>query len=108
MNNIILIGAGGHSKSCIDVLEMQGVYKIIGLIDNKKKIGSKILKYKIIGGDTDIIKFKKKATRVLITIGHIKSPKLRIKLYQNLKKEKFIFPVIISPLAHISKYSSIR
>ena len=47
--NIILIGAGGHATSCIDVIESTNKYKIVGLIDNKKtnylKIGNK--KYEI-------------------------------------------------------------
>ena len=30
MKNIILIGAGGHSKACIDVIESEKKYKIIG------------------------------------------------------------------------------
>ena len=37
MKKIILIGAGGHCVSCIDVIEMQRKFKIVGLIDNKKK-----------------------------------------------------------------------
>ena len=47
--NIILIGAGGHATSCIDVIEATNKYKIIGLVDKKEKnylkIGNK--KYKI-------------------------------------------------------------
>ena len=47
--NIILIGAGGHATSCIDVIETTNKFKIIGLIDKKNKnylkIGNK--KYKI-------------------------------------------------------------
>ena len=35
MNNIILIGGGGHAYSCIDVIEAERKFKIIGLIDNK-------------------------------------------------------------------------
>ena len=35
--NIILIGAGGHTTSCIDVIEATNKYKIIGLVDKKKK-----------------------------------------------------------------------
>ena len=35
--NIILIGAGGHAKVCIDVIESEKKFKIVGLIDNKKK-----------------------------------------------------------------------
>ena len=37
MKKILLIGAGGHSKSCIDVIELQKKYRIVGLIANKKK-----------------------------------------------------------------------
>ena len=40
-NNIILIGGGGHAKSCIDVIELEKKYKICGVIDfykSKKKL----------------------------------------------------------------------
>ena len=37
MKKIILVGAGGHCTSCIDVIEMEKKFKIAGLIDNKKK-----------------------------------------------------------------------
>lgn len=37
MKKIILIGAGGHAKSCIDVIELEKKYKVIGMIDNIKK-----------------------------------------------------------------------
>jgi FlaA1/EpsC-like NDP-sugar epimerase len=46
MRNIILVGAGGHCKSCIDVIEKENQFKIVGLVDNKKKTG-KFLKYRI-------------------------------------------------------------
>ena len=37
MNNIILIGGGGHCVSCIDVIEAGKKYKIMGILDNKDK-----------------------------------------------------------------------
>ena len=36
MKKIILLGGGGHCKSCIDVIENENKYKIIGIIDKKK------------------------------------------------------------------------
>ena len=33
MDNILLIGAGGHARSCIDVIELAGQYKIVGLVE---------------------------------------------------------------------------
>ena len=39
---IILIGGGGHCKSCIDVLEQEGRFQIVGIIDVKENIGKKV------------------------------------------------------------------
>ena len=33
MDELIIVGAGGHAKACIDVIEKQSKYKIIGLIE---------------------------------------------------------------------------
>ena len=41
---LILIGAGGHCNSCIDVIEQENKYRIVGLIDKKKKFIKKIKK----------------------------------------------------------------
>ena len=37
MKKIILIGAGGHCKSCIDVIEEEKKFEIVGIIDNFRK-----------------------------------------------------------------------
>ena len=36
--NILLIGAGGHAISCIEVLKSNDIYNIFGLVDISKKI----------------------------------------------------------------------
>ena len=40
---LILIGGGGHCKSCIDVIEQEDNYEIVGIIDVPEKKGEKIL-----------------------------------------------------------------
>ena len=60
MKKIILIGAGGHTKSCIDTIEnAYQKLKIHGLID-KRKSDKKLFNYKIIGSDKDLKSIKKK------------------------------------------------
>lgn len=100
---IILIGGGGHCKSCIDVIEAEGKFRISGIVDLKKKIGQKVLGYKIIASDEDIPELGKKFKYFFITIGQTKSPLLRIKEFNLLKSLKVILPVIISPSAYVSK-----
>ena len=38
---IVLIGGGGHCKSCIDIIEREGKYEILGIIDKKEFVGQK-------------------------------------------------------------------
>ena len=35
---LIIVGAGGHAKTCLEVVESSKKFKIIGFIDNKMKL----------------------------------------------------------------------
>ena len=107
MDEIILIGAGGHARSCIDVIEAKGKFKIAGFVEKNNSNLKENLEYPVIGTDDELQSLRKKYSFALITIGQIKSPKKRIRLFSVLKKLNFILPVIISPQAYISKYSTI-
>ena len=109
MREIILIGGGGHCKSVIDVIELEGKFKIAGIIEKDKNlIGQKVLDYEVIGCDEDLGKLREKYEYAFVTVGQIKTPDLRTKIYEKLKKLNFKLPVIISPLAYVSKYSKIE
>jgi len=105
--SIILIGGGGHCKSVIDVIEMQGKYEIVGIIDVPEKLNQDVLNYKIIGQDKDLPEFVKRYNNFHITVGQLRNPEPRMKLFKELRKLNAILPVIISPLAHVSQYASI-
>ena len=107
MKKIILLGGGGHCKSVIDVIEQEKKYKIHGIVDKPKFLGSKILGYKVIGSDLDLEYLAKKYKNAIITVGQIQSPLVRIKLFNLARKAGFKFPPIISPRAYVSKYSRI-
>lgn len=107
MNEIILIGAGGHARSCINVIELSGKYKIAGLVDKDcQNMGNK-LNYPILGTDDDLGKLRENFSNALITIGQIKSPSSRIRLYNCLKELDYHLPEILSPRAYISKSAQI-
>ncbi|MCK4664750.1 MAG: NeuD/PglB/VioB family sugar acetyltransferase [Bacteroidales bacterium] len=104
---IILVGGGGHCKSCIDVIEKEGRFEIEGIVDLPEKVGSSILEYKIIASDDDLEELSKKYSNFLVTVGQIQSPGLRINLFNKLIQLGVTLPVIKSPFAYISKYSRI-
>jgi len=104
---ILLIGGGGHCKSCIEVIESTNKYQIAGIIDTKEKIGQNILGYRFIGCDDDLPKFKDKYDYALVTVGQIKAGNLRKELFNFVKNIGFKIPLIISSTAHVSRNSSI-
>ena len=105
--NIILVGGGGHCVSVIDVIEQQGKYNIKGIIDIKENIGKNVLGYKIIATDDDLEKLYLTCPNAIISVGQIKSNVLRVHLFQKLKTIGYHLPVVISPLAYVSKYALI-
>ena len=107
MKEIILIGGGGHCKSVIDVIEQEDEFKIIGIIDKPELLGTKVLKYPVIGNDSDLVNLAKKYQHALVTVGQIRSPALRIKLFDLAVKSGFTIPAIISPRAYVSRHTII-
>ena len=107
MDEIILVGAGGHARACIDVIEMSGQFKVIGLVERDEVSNQENLGYPVIGTDDDLPNLRQKCANALIAVGQIKSPKIRMKLYQLLKELDFTMPVIVSPHAYVSKYAQI-
>ena len=105
MKKIILIGAGGHCNSCIDVIELEKKYKIVGLVDKKVKIKNQ--KYKILENDRNLKMLLSKSKFAHITLGQINNSKKREELFYNLKKIGYKFPSIISPLAYVSPQAKI-
>ena len=81
---LILIGAGGHCRSCIEVIESSGIFTIRGLLDTAGKKGGSVLGYQIIGSDDMIELLVSAGCQFLITIGQIDSPEKRKIIYKTL------------------------
>ena len=107
MQNLILVGGGGHCKSCIDVIEGLKEYEIVGILDTPDKVGQTVCGYKIIGTDKDTEKYAKEGFYFLITLGQIKSPDLRIKLFNRIKNASGKFATVISKDAYVSKHAKV-
>ena len=104
---ILLIGGGGHCRSVIDVIEQENRFEIVGIIDKKEFVGSDVLGYKILGSDEDLKELSHRYKYALITVGQIKSPEIRTKLFEMLKSFGYELPVVISPLSYVSKHAKL-
>lgn len=105
--NLILIGAGGHARACIDAIELEGIYKISGLIGLAQEVGSKHFGYEVIATDAEIPELIKQYQFALITIGQIHTAEHRIRLYTHALDAGFTFPTVIAPTAYVSSHTTI-
>lgn len=99
---LILIGGGGHCASCIDVIELENKFEIAGFVDNNIA-GDSLLGYPLLGSDDDLQMLRATYEHALITLGQIKSPSVRIRLFELTRLQGYILPTIVSPRAHVSK-----
>jgi len=105
MTNLILLGAGGHCKSTIEILETrQDIFCISGVLDADSK--GDLLGYPILGND-DLIEEYAKDNQFLITVGSIKSTRIREKIVEKVISVGGKFATAISKIAIVSKRAEI-
>jgi sugar O-acyltransferase (sialic acid O-acetyltransferase NeuD family) len=105
---LLLVGAGGHARACIDVIERSGSYEIAGLLGFPNQVGGINLGYPIISDDSDLFSLADKYRFALVTVGQVQLADVRARLYQQLLEAGFVLPTIISPLAQVSPHASIE
>lgn len=96
---IILYGAGGHAKSIYSSLKEFSEYEIVGYLDIQEK---EFCALKYIGGDECVGTLKNIGVHyAFVCVGSVGNPKVRKRLFNNLKKEGMIAPAIIDKTATV-------
>ena len=101
---LLLLGAGGHARACVDVIEQEGRYVIVGLTGIESEVGTSVLGYPVLATDADLPALLK-TSAALVTVGQIKSPNLRISLFETIRKSGCEMPCIVSPKAYVSRHA---
>lgn len=99
MEDIVLVGFGGHAKSVADCIKRQNKYNIIGYTDKQNNHS----KYKYLGND-DVLEdlYRSGVKNAVICIGFLGKGDIRERLYNQLKGIGFTLPLIIDPSAIVS------
>ena len=107
VDKIIFIGGGGHSLSCAEIVSRNDNYELAGYLDPQKN--SLLSQHGIerLGSDNILEATIKKYKNFLITIGHVKSPKKRIELFNKIINLGGSLPNLISKFSYVSKFSKI-
>jgi sugar O-acyltransferase (sialic acid O-acetyltransferase NeuD family) len=72
MENVVVVGASGQAKIAMDAIEKEEEYRIVGLIDSYKPVGSSCFGYQVIGSEEDLPRLvtERKIYGGLVAIGN--------------------------------------
>ena len=73
MQDLLIVGCGGHSKSIIEIINKEE-WKIVGLIGKDNELKRTIGDYEVIGTDKDLGLLREKYLYGFVAIGQIGSP----------------------------------
>jgi sugar O-acyltransferase (sialic acid O-acetyltransferase NeuD family) len=99
LKTIVLLGGGGHCRSCIDVIEAEQKFSISGIIQPTSDSNVDVIGYSVLGNDNDLSFILAQHNTAFVTVGQIKSSEVRKRLYYQLRELGAEIPVIISPMA---------
>lgn len=104
MEDIILVGFGGHGKSVADSIEREKCFRIVGYTDSKEQISE----YSYLGTDQELLRYYEKGIKnAVVCVGYLGKGYIREKIYENLKEIGYTLPVIKDPSAVVSSSASI-
>jgi len=104
---ILLAGAGGHARSCIDVIEQHGRFAVGGLVGLPDEVGSSVLGYPVLGTDADLADLLVDFAHALVSVGQIQTPEPRMRIFERLEQCGYTLPVIVSPKAYVSAHATL-
>jgi sugar O-acyltransferase (sialic acid O-acetyltransferase NeuD family) len=104
---VILIGAGGHARSCIDVIETSEEFLVGAIVGQSCELGNSISGHLVTNVEGDLNALRLEYEYALVAVGSTGDNEIRSRLYEKILKEGFILPTIISKMAYVSKSASI-
>jgi len=103
MGDLLVLGAGGHCRALIDVIEREGKWTIAGIVDAGIAPGTEVFGYPALGDDARLAALSADIGHAIIGVGQIRSPEVRKRLYAHLIETGYTLPTIVSPSAEVSR-----
>jgi len=109
MIQAICLGAGGHARVVIDILQQTGSVEIVGLLTpDKCQFGKKVLGIPVLGDDTMLSELYEQGVRhAFLGVGSVERSELRCRLYEMIVQSGYKPVTAIHPAATIARSASL-
>ena len=99
--NLLIIGAGGHGRCCLDIARDMNMFDKISFLDDNH-INETINNCEVIGSIDEMSSYYPEYTHIHIAIGNNKT---RSKLFLQAKEIGYSLPILKHPSSVVSKYA---
>lgn len=98
--SIFIYGAGGHGKMVADLLRVQGLYRVLGFVDDGLPSGSAVMGIPVLGGAAILESLHRQGVRLAVNaVGGVSNIGVRIEVFRRLASAGFTFPYLVHPRA---------
>jgi len=100
IDRIMIIGAGGHARMCLEILQQTSNYEVAGFVDSALQKGTQVHCLQVIGDENELeYLFKTGITHAVIGFSALHKPAIRQRLYDKLINIGISLPNIIHKTA---------
>ncbi len=104
MKKLLIVGAGGHGRCCLEIARSMNKYDEINFLDDNL-LDRMIDDCKVIGLIDEMSSYYIEYEEICIAIGNNKT---RMKLSQQAKQIGFCLAVLVSPFSNVSSFAKIE
>lgn len=105
--SLVIVGAGGHARACLDVLEAEGRWRVAGFIGRDEEVGTTVLGLPVLGSDDDLAVLRASHDAALVAVGQLTDPTPRRRIAARLRATGWALPTVVSPRAHVSRHAHV-
>lgn len=103
MKKLLIVGAGGHGKVVAEVAELMQSWDEVSFVDDRL-FGARINQLSVVGKLKDLSSLYPEYSDAIVAIGN---NKIRLDLMVELKRIGFEIPVLVHPMAIVSKKNEV-
>jgi acetyltransferase-like isoleucine patch superfamily enzyme len=104
--SLLIVGAGGHARVLIDLLDASGQYDVVGLVDSHLPAGSLVNGFPVLGPDSSEHLQSLAAQGIELAtnaVGGINDRALRSSVCSRIQSAGFLLPVLVHPSATVDR-----